>query len=135
MRSTSGPDRTFRFHRRKSGVAAFAATLLVGAAGCSEFSHFGQISNRQTSAPVNDVRIEQRQPDGRWKSIGRTDGKGAWNIFKHEIHGSGLIRLSKPGFAPMVMEESDFLSQNVILLQPAGDHGIGDDGVDDPFAP
>lgn len=90
------------------------------AVGCSEFSHFGQVSDRETSSSVNNVLIEQKR-SGAWKRIGHTDGKGAWNIFKHEIHGGGQIRLSKPGYRPLVMEESEFLSQSVILLAPTQD--------------
>lgn len=115
MRSTSVTDRRIRARR-------FSALLvLVAVGGCTEFSHFGQVSDRQTSSSVNNVRIEQKEPNGNWRLIGHTDGKGAWNIFKHEIHGNGQIRLSKPGYRPLIMEESEFLSQNVILLSPTHD--------------
>lgn len=83
-----------------------------------------------TSAPVNDVRIEQQQSDGVWKTIGHSDGKGAWNIFKAQIKGGGRVRLSKPGYATIVMDESDFLSQNVIMMAPTSQDNWGD-GVSD----
>lgn len=110
---------------------AIAFVLTAAAAGlfsgCSEFSHFGQINNRETSRSVNDVTIEQQQEEGGWKEIGRTDGKGAWNIFKMQIKPGRRIRLSKPGYESLVLEESDFLSQSVILLTPSGEMEPGGD--------
>lgn len=112
-------------------MRATALILSMGVAGlaggCSEFSHFGQINNRETSRSVNDVKIEQQQEGGGWKEIGRSDGKGAWNIFKMQIEPGRRIRLSKPGYETLVMEESDFLSQSVILLTPSGEMEPGGD--------
>lgn len=101
------------------------ATCLGLTTGCVEFSHFGQISNRESSASVNDVKIEQQQDGGGWKTIGRTDGKGAWNIFKAQIQPGKRIRLSKPEYETMVLEENDFLSQNVILMTPTNEMDPG----------
>lgn len=108
-------------NRRIPGILAsiVVASAFLSWPGCVEFSHFGQINNRETSASVNGVTIEQQQDGGDWKVIGRTDGKGAWNIFKAKIQPGKRVRLSKPGYETMVMEESDFLSQNVIMLTPS----------------
>lgn len=110
----------------KGATALFVAGALSLAPGCTEFSHFGQVSNRMTSAPVNDVKMEQQKSDGKWKTIGYSDGKGAWNILKMQVSGGGPVRLTKPGYAPLVMDESEFLSQNVILLTPTEEQGWGE---------
>lgn len=122
MRGMSGPSLTAR--------VVLGAGLMVAVSGCTEFSHFGQVSNRMTSAPVNDVKIEQQQEDGSWKTIGYSDGKGAWNIFKMQISGGGRVRMTKAGYAPHVMDESDFLSQHVILMTPIEEEEWGE-GVSD----
>ena len=90
-------------------------------AGCTEFSHFGQISDRESTWAVYGVQIAQQQPDGHWKRIGQTDGTGRWNIFKSLITGGGNIRLSKPGYRTLIMSESDFLQQNLILMESTGE--------------
>lgn len=93
---------------------AFASCI----SGCSEFSHFGEVSDRLGAGGVAYAMIEQQQPGGAWKRIGRTDGKGAWNIFKHDIRGGGRIRIRKEGYRSVVLTEQDFLQQNLILMAP-----------------
>lgn len=99
-----------------------AALVFVSfSTGCVEFSHFGQVMDREAAGPVGAVTIEQRQSDGDWKRIGVTDGKGRWNIFKHEIKGGGNVRLRKQGYRTIVMNENEFLQQANILMTPAMD--------------
>jgi len=89
--------------------------------GCTEFSHFGHISDGESAQPVYGVLISQRQTDGAWKRIGQTDGTGRWNIFKSRISGGGDIRLSKPGYRTKRMLESEFLQEHLILMQATGE--------------
>lgn len=100
-------------------MVLFAASFagLVSFTGCTEFSHFGQVSDRQGTFPVNDVVISQQQNDGSWKRIGNTDGKGKWNILKAQISGGGRVRMEKQGYHTLTMSESEFLQQNNILMQ------------------
>jgi hypothetical protein len=92
-------------YRTKAGIALRLALPLWPAlaaawlSGCTEFSHFGQISDRESAFSVNDVKIEQQKPGGAWKTLGYTDGKGKWNIFRMHIGGGGKVRFSKPGYA------------------------------------
>jgi len=92
-----------------------------------EFSHFGQISDREGAFSINDVKIEQQKPGGGWRVLGTTDGKGKWNIFKAQIKDGGRIRLSKPGYETLVMYENEFLQQNNIILTPTGESRFGDE--------
>jgi hypothetical protein len=117
---------------RSMSVCKTAIYLLVlsavAFAGCVEFSHFGQVSDRDSAWAVNNVKIEQQQSDGGWKQIGVTDGKGKFNIFKTQISGGGRIRLSKPGYQTVIMGEPDFLQQVNIVLVPSEGSGKQDFG-------
>ena len=106
-------------------VGGLAVTMWL--AGCTEFSHFGQISDRESAFSINDVKIEQQKPGGAWKTIGYTDGKGKWNIFKVKIGGGGKIRFTKPGYDTLVMYENEFLQQTNILMTPTGESRFGDE--------
>ncbi|MBK8269534.1 MAG: hypothetical protein IPK83_15025 [Planctomycetes bacterium] len=99
---------------------------LVLCTGCTEFNHFGQISDRQGTFPVNDVTISQQQNDGTWKRIGNTDGHGKWNILKSKIAGGGRVKLSKPGYHTLNMSESEFLQQSNVLLESSHEAYEGD---------
>lgn len=92
------------------------ALVMTGLA-CVEYAHFGQVSDRQGTWPVNNVNISQQQSDGSWKDIGVTDGKGRWNILKARISGGGRVKLHKPGYYTVLMSESEFLQQSNILMQ------------------
>ena len=117
MRSISG-------HKRRPWAGRWAV-LLAGlipafhlfSSGCTEFSHFVQISDRESTRPVYGVVISQHQADGAWKRVGQTDGTGRWNIFKSRISGGGDIRLSKPGYRTKMMLESTFLQEHNVLMQ------------------
>jgi hypothetical protein len=114
--------------RFRIALAIFVGfTLTAWLAGCTEFSHFGQISDRESAFSINDVKIEQQKPGGAWKTIGYTDGKGKWNIFKVNIGGGGKVRFSKPGYETLVMYESEFLQQNNILMRATGETQYGDE--------
>ena len=99
-------------------VGAIALCAMVG---CTEFAHMGRISDREAAGPVNSVKIEQLRPDGTWKQLGRTDGHGYFQVYKHEIVGGGRIRLSKPGYHTLNMSESEFLMENSMLMSPTSD--------------
>jgi hypothetical protein len=105
--------------------------MLVGS-GCTEFSHFGAVYDREASGSINGVIIEQQRPGGAWARIGETDGKGAWNIFKHKISGGLPIRLRKPGYETVVMNENEFLQQSQILMTPSAEGQPGQ-AYTDPF--
>ncbi len=79
--------------------------------------HWGHICDREGAFAVDGVEIAQRQPGGSWKVLGRTDGKGRWEIFKHQISGGGQIRISKPGYATVFLSESEFRQQTQIVLE------------------
>jgi hypothetical protein len=106
---------------RTSRMALLAATtffmFIPLFSGCTEFSHFGQISDRQGTFPVNDVTISQQQNDGTWKRIGNSDGNGKWNILKGKIEGGGRVKLTKPGYHMLNMSEAEFLQQHNILME------------------
>lgn len=106
-------------------IGGFFATAWLS--GCMEFSHFGQVSDREGAFAVNNVKIEQHGPEGGWRVIGHTDGKGKWNIFKTNIKGGGRIRLSKPGYQTLILNESEFLQQDNIVMSPVGDSRFGDE--------
>ena len=95
------------------------------ASGCTEFSHFGQISDGESTRAVYGVVISQQQADGGWKRVGETDGTGRWNIFKSRISGGGDIRLSKPGYRTKTMLESTFLQEHNILMLSTGENSYG----------
>lgn len=138
MRGTSGAkklrnaDFGFRIEERGSRIrlvlailAGFVATAWLS--GCMEFSHFGQVSDREGAFSINDVKIEQQRPGGAWRVLGTTDGKGKWNIFKAQIKDGGKIRISKPGYDTIVMYENEFLQQTNILLTPTEASRFGDE--------
>lgn len=102
--------------------------------GCAEFVHEGQVNDRLHAHSVNDVKVEQLRPDGTWKTLGRTDGRGMWWILKSKVSGGGKIRFSKPGYAPFIVPESEFLETTTFLIQPHDDSGgFGRGGYIDPF--
>jgi hypothetical protein len=115
-------------HRLHGAIILMAGiTTTVGLVGCMEFSHFGQVSDREGAFAVNDVKIEQQEAGGRWRTIGETDGKGKWNILKMQIKGGGRIRMSKPGYQTLILNESEFLQQDNIVMSPTGDSRFGDE--------
>ncbi|MCB9852995.1 MAG: hypothetical protein H6819_07860 [Phycisphaerales bacterium] len=87
---------------------------------CTEFVHWGHISDRENSWGINGVEIAQKQPSGKWEIIGGSDGKGRWEVFKNRIKGGGTIRVSKPGYYTIEMSEAEFLQKHVILMQSTG---------------
>lgn len=128
MRSMSGHERWLggisanRAGRWAVLLAGMALVLHSFASGCTEFSHFGQISDWESTRAIYGVVISQHQPDGGWKRVGETDGTGRWNIFKRRISGGGDIRLSKPGYRTKTMLESTFLQEHNILMQATGEN-------------
>ena len=113
-------------NRSRSCIAAVVA--LSALAGCMEFVHFGQISDREAAWSVGDVKIEQQLGDGSWKQLGRSDGRGRFSVLKNEIKGGGRVRLSKPGYHTITMSEGEFLMQNNLLMNPSEDPGGKDFG-------
>jgi len=95
----------------------FAAVVLL-AGGCQEFVHMGQVSDQLSASSVNAVTIEQQQVDGSWKYLGETDGNGRWWIMKNEIKAGRRIRLTKPGYQPKLMSDTDFLQQHNLTMLP-----------------
>lgn len=83
----------------------------------------GQISDGVSSWAIGDVKIEQKQEEGNWKKLGKTDGDGRWWILKKDIHGGGPIRISKPGYRTKTISEADFMNDPNILMVP--DEGEG----------
>jgi len=109
------------------------AMLLLGMlavlSGCSELVHEGQISDREGGFAVNDASIEQRGPEGNWRLLDKTDGHGRWWIMKERIKGGGAVRISKPGYFPLALSESEFLQSANLVMSPTGGSG-GDEGGD-----
>lgn len=120
MPGTSVPSQSSIFsfgkpRRRPLGLAILPWILLPG---CAELVHEGQVSDREMATTVNDVRIEQQLAEGGWKLLGHTDGRGRWWILKDKISGAGKIRLSKPGYHPVILSESEFLQSTNLLILP-----------------
>lgn len=91
---------------------------LVLLSGCGELVHMGQISDRESAFAVNGVEIEQQQPDGSWKELGTTDGRGRWWILKDQIKPGRPVRLKKRGYRTEVMSDSEFMQQNNMIMMP-----------------
>lgn len=100
----------------------FAGTQVA----CTEFVHWGHISDRENSWGINAVEIAQKQPEGNWKVIGSSDGKGRWEVYKNRIEGGGKIRVSKRGYYTIEMSEAEFLQKHVILMQATEGSDFGD---------
>ena len=124
MRSTSETKRSAPWLRLVFVLllAAIPATQLA----CVEFVHWGHISDRENTWGINGVQIEQKQPDGSWRKIGETDGKGRWEVFKKDVHGGGTIRVSKRGYYTIEMTEAEFMQKNMILMQETGSGDVGE---------
>jgi hypothetical protein len=124
MRNTLATSVSPRFVR----IAILAFVLAIGGMqlACVEFVHWGHISDRENSWGINDVEIAQKQPSGSWKIIGRSDGKGRWEVYKNKIKGGGMVRISKRGYYAIEMSEAEFLQKHMILMQSTGDSEYGD---------
>ena len=83
----------------------------------------GQVSDRDGAFSVGGVRIDQLQPDGSWHQLGITDGNGRWWILKEKMEGGGKIRMSKPGYYPIVMTEAEFIQQANLVMTPTDASG------------
>ncbi len=94
--------------------------LIVPLGACQELVHMGQLSDRESAFAISNAIIRQQQEDGSWKSLGKTDGNGRWWIMKDEIAAGGMIWISKPGYHPLSMYESDFLQENSLLMITTG---------------
>ncbi len=103
----------------RSVCAVVCVALPATLSGCQEFVYMGQLSDRESSQSINNAKCEQRQSDGEWKVLGTTDGKGRWWILKENIQGGGQIRITKPGYYPRSMSESEFLSDPNLLMIPS----------------
>jgi hypothetical protein len=105
--------------------------LIVLGGGCQELVHMGQISDRESTGSICGAAIEQQQPDGTWKRLGETDGNGKWWILKDKVKGGGKIRISKPGYYPVLLHENEFMQESNILLVPnvGGDSGFDPGGA------
>lgn len=116
---------------RSTSVPRALAVLILGLVaphlvGCVEFSHFARVSDREGTWAVGGVEIFQKKSDGRWKLLGKSDGNGKINIFKHTISGGGRIRLSKPGYRTKYYSESEFLQTHLVLMQSTDDSWYGE---------
>ncbi len=114
-------------HRRSStcqrpcvlGAGVLVLALAFLPAGCQEFVHMGQISDGESAFSIRDARIDQQQADGSWKRLGETDGNGEWWILKDKIRSGGKVRITKPGYYPLVMRDGEFLQQINLLMIPS----------------
>lgn len=97
-----------------------AMGLVISQGGCVELVHMGQLSDQEGAFSITHARIEQRQPDGSWKLLDKTDGHGRIWILKDKIQGGGRIRISKPGYSTLYMLENEFLQENNLLMIPDG---------------
>ncbi len=119
-----------RFRRYAVVAAGWAGIVLLG--GCQELVHMGQISDREAAFAVGNARIDQQQPDGTWKNLGTTDGNGKWWIMKEKVKSGGRIRISKPGYFPVYLTDSQFLQEVNIMMIPTGGAGATD-AVEEPW--
>lgn len=121
--------------RRTRGCVTVLVTLagVVLLSGCQELVHMGQISDREAAFAVGNARIDQQQRDGTWKSLGATDGNGKWWIMKEKVKGGGRVRITKPGYFPVYMTDSQFLQEVNIMMIPSGGAGATD-AVGEPWS-
>ena len=124
MRNTSATSGAIRFSRYSIALVLFAIGGMQLA--CTEFVHWGHISDRENSWGINAVEIAQKQASGGWKVIGSSDGHGRWEVYKNRIKGGGTIRVSKRGYYAVEMSEAEFLQKHVILLQSTGGSDFGE---------
>lgn len=133
MRSTSAPDSPAVRH----GKARFSPGLRVSVlvflvlgltpTACVEFSYFGHVRDSGSTLAVGGVEISQQQPNGSWKLLARSDGKGKLNIFRSKFGGGGRVRLRKPGYRTLMLLESEFLQETQFLMKRTGDIGYGEE--------
>ena len=83
----------------------------------------GQVSDREGAFCIGGVKIEQSQSDGSWNQLGTTDGNGRWWIIKEKMKGGGKVRMSKQGYYPIVMSDSEFLQQVNLVMTPTDNAG------------
>ncbi len=123
---------TLALSRRFLARGLFAvALLIVLPVGCTEFVHWGHVSDRDNTWGVGNVEIAQQQSDGGWRVIGGSDGKGRYEVFKSRVEGGGKIRMRKTGYYDVVMEEAEFLQTHQVLMQS----GDNDSGLDSSRPP
>lgn len=115
-----------RSHRRFHPLLAVAA--LAAAPGCAELTAIGHVSDRETSSTISNVDIQASKDGKTWKSLGKTDGSGAYWILKAWIPEAARIKLARRGYYALEMSESDFTGSRSHLLTPTGQ-------VSDPFDP
>lgn len=94
--------------------------------GCTEFSYFGRVVDADSTMVISGVEVSQQQPEGNWKTISKSDGKGKLNIFKSKFSGGRSIRLRKRGYRTLKMLENQFLQETQHLMQPTGDATYGE---------
>jgi len=87
----------------------------------------GQLSDQEAAFSIGNAKIEQQQEDGSWKLLGNTDGNGRWWIMKKEVRSGGRIRITKPGYHPLHLQESKFLQEYNLLMIPSDYMGSGED--------
>lgn len=90
----------------------------------------GHLSDREAGFAVGNARIEQQQEDGSWKLLGKTDGNGKWWIMKETVRSDCRIRITKSGYYPLYMGESEFLQEYNLLMIPEGGGGDWTDDTD-----
>jgi hypothetical protein len=119
------------------GMLVMSLALGLGVTGCQELVHMGQVSDRDGAFSVGGVKIDQMKADGSWHQLGMTDGNGRWWILKEKMEGGGKIRLSKPGYYPIVMTEAEFIQQVNLVITPTGasSSGFGETSRDIGSAP
>ncbi len=92
--------------------------------GCTEFSHFGGISDQDGNS-IHGVEIHQQGAESEWRLVGHSDGKGNLNIFKSKFSGGGKVRLRKRGYRTILMSESRFFKSPMIIMPETGDSDYG----------
>jgi hypothetical protein len=105
-------------NQRLAWAAGTAMMMAVG--GCSELVVEGRISDRETGSTIPDVEVLASASADNWKTLGHTDGRGAYWILKSKLQ-HGQIQFRKPGYFPAVMRESDFLGSGSHLMTPTGE--------------
>ncbi|MEE8170983.1 MAG: carboxypeptidase-like regulatory domain-containing protein [Phycisphaerae bacterium] len=114
-----------------AGWVALIALLTAG--GCAEVLSDGHISDRETGGTIANVEIEALTPGGRWKPVDTTDRRGYFWILKMWVPSGSTIRLSRPGYFPREMSESEFLRSKSHLMTPTGAAFDPNDLTNDPL--
>lgn len=106
---------------RRIGLYLIGMLNLAAAGGCAELVADGHISDRESSAPIPAVEIQQSAGGESWHKLGETDGRGYFWILKSQVTAGATIKFRKAGYYPLTMRDNEFLASKSHLMTPTGE--------------